>query len=595
MQTFTTVPPLKTSGGRCKFARCLALAASLASPAAATPWSASLGVAPRVAALRAPEASARAEAAWWIYEHAPDSRTAGDTPTDALRLALAHERDPAAALAEVSALATLTRGTHEGALRLTEALGNGLIPDLARRAALRALTLEVEADQLGELLARAAPARSVDTSFSRLAARGLAAQPTALLSAALQQSAANPLRRAVVIRALGEHGDPRWSEVVFEALDAPRSADFEPLTAAAVDAVSSLRLVEATPRLCAMAADERLHGLRVLAVRALGSLGGAFDPAVLARAMAVPLTRVAALEAAAALGDRALAPACATYLDAPVSHDRAAAVRCLRALGGPDHRGLLRARRARESADAVLDALDEALGEPAASGSTAGTPALVRALADASAEGSRVRAVHALGERAVSGDVLAGEALAALVRRERDLPSPAALAALRAAARAGAPVDDETLRAWLSSGDAFARQSAAHATGALGGRGCRAALRAMALREVDDDARRAATVALARLEGAEALPMIQRMDETAFSVPQLDAVAHARRIAAGDPRPRAPFAAPISLPRRGFAPGSVWATTLPDGGLALGAAGDDGVLRIAGGAAASGLRRVDQR
>ncbi|MEZ4392061.1 MAG: HEAT repeat domain-containing protein [Polyangiales bacterium] len=580
---------------RCKFARCLALAASLASPAAATPWSASVGVAPRVAALRAPEAAARADAAWWIYEHAPDSRVAGENPTDALRLALAHERDPAAALAEVSALARLTRGTHEGALRLTEALGNGLIPDLARRAALRALTLQLDADQLGEILARAAPARAVDTSLTRLAARGLAAQPTALLSAALQQTAANPQRRAVVIRALGEHGDPRWSGAVFEALDAPRSAVFEPLTAAAIDAVASLRLVEAAPRLCALAADERLHGLRARAVRALGSLGGAFDPAVLARAMAAPLTRVAALEAAAALGDRALAPACAAYLDAPVSHDRAAAARCLRALGGADVDRLLRARRARESSDAVLDVLDEALGEAAAGGFAGGTPALVRALAEARVEGDRVRAVEVLGERAVAGDLLAAEALAALVRRERDLPSPAALAAMRAAARAGAPVDDETLRAWLSSADPLARQSAAHAAGALGGRGSRAALRAMALREVDDDARQAATVALARLEGAEALPMLERMSETAFSVPQLDAVAHARRIAAGAPTPRAPLAAPISLPRRGFVPGSVWATTLPDGGLALGAAGDDGVLRIAGGATAGALRRVDQR
>lgn len=582
MQTFLTNSPQQPSGLRFKFARSLALLVSASAGVSAAPWSASVGSAPRIALLRAPAADARAAAAWWLYEHATSATAAQDDPREELHLALTHERDPAAALAELAAYARLTRGTLEGTLRLSAVVGNGLVPEEARRAAVRALAAEVTAEQLPMVLSPAATAGLVDTSLTRLAARALAARPTALLSFALQSTAGNPSRRAVLIRALGAHGDPRWSQVILEALDAPRGPDYEPLTAAAIDAVAALGLVEAAPRLALLSADERAHGLRARAARALGSLGGSFDPAALSRAMLAPITRVAALEAAAALRDRRLAPACAPYLDAPISRDRAAAARCLGAMGDAGSTALLRVRRARETDARVLDALDESLGVRAP-GDPRDTPALVRALSAATALRARVIAAQSLGERARGGDDLALDALSSLVRRERDLPSAASWAALRAAALAGAAIDDETLSAWLASRSAVTRQVAAHAAGVLGARSARTALQAMALREVDDDARRAAVIAVARAEGAAARGVIDRVDDTAFSVAQLDAVATARRVAASEGGLRAAYTAPISLARRGLEPGSVWGSTLPDGGLAVVVVGDDGLLRMEGG------------
>ncbi len=348
----------------------------------ADPWSDSLGLAPRLAALRAPSARARADAAWWIQQHPDAPASLGQDVRAELRAVIAHERDAAAAVAEVAAMARLTRGTHERAVRLGEVLTNGLVPPVAQRVALRALSAELTEDQLPEFLARVGAVGSLDAPWTRLAARGLAALPTPLLSAALQQTQGQPARRATVVLALGMRGDPRWAFAVLEALDAPRGAAHERLSAAAVEASAALRLVEASARLVALAEDDRAPGLRAHAVRALGALGGSFDPAVLTRAMREPLTRVAALESAAALGDRALGAACAEFLDAPFARDRAAAVRCVAALD-PAFRARLARLDAREEDPTVRDALRAALPPPTAEVDPRRTEALATALSRA--------------------------------------------------------------------------------------------------------------------------------------------------------------------------------------------------------------------
>jgi hypothetical protein len=595
MQTFTTIPRPQMSWGRCKVARWAAALLLLTPSLAADPWSESLGLSPRLAALRAPSARTRAAAAWWIHQH-PDAPSApGQDVRAELRAVIAHERDAAAAVAEVAAMARLTRGTHERAVRLGEVLTNGLVPPVAQRVALRALTAELTEDQLPEFLARVGAVGSLDAPLTRLAARGLAALPTPLLSAALQQSQGQPARRATVVLALGMRGDPRWAFAVLEALDAPRGVAHERLTAAAVEATASLRLVEAAPRLVALAEDERAPGLRAHAVRALGMLGGSFDPTVLTRAMREPLTRVAALEAAAALGDRALGAACAESLDAPFARDRAAAVRCVAALT-PSPRSRLSALDAREEDPAVRDALRAALPPALPAVDPRGTEALAQALSHAATASAGVRLANLLSARAGEGDDLARDVLLALARREQDLPSPTAIAALSGAVRAGATPDDEVLLRWLGADDPAARQCALHAAGVAGAHAARAVMREVALREVDDDARQAAAVALGRAGGARADELLRALDETAFSEAQMAAVAQGRRLAGADEPLRAPFTSPISLQRSGFAPGSVWAVTLPDGGLAVGAADDEGVLLIpSGGAAVHGLRRLDAR
>ena len=554
-----------------------------------------MGSSARVAALRDPSAETRARAAWWLrrYGTARAPSAAPRDPRDELAQALDHERDPAAALAEVAALAALTRGTRERGHRLLLVLGNGQVPEVARRAAARALGLGADEETVPELIARAAPAPGRGDATAELSAYGLAALPDPLLSAALQQTAGQPGRRAAVLRGVALRGDPRWSAPVLEALGGPRDLAREPLVAAAVEAAESLRLVEAAPLLVTLAEDDRLRSLRARAVRALGSLGGAFDVAVVARCIDAPLTRVAALDAAAALGDPALRPLCAAQLDAALSFDRAAAARCLASLGGDDD--ALRARAAREDDDAVRDALDDALGL-AAPDDVRDAPTLVAALSSADAEWQRVRAANALGAHAARGEPLALSALGSLVARERDLPSPAAIAALRALTLSAARVDDETLVAYLGAAHPAARQSAAHAAGVGGAAAATAALRARAFGEVDDDVCGAMAVVFARALGPRAEETLALLDETAFSPAQVEALAQARRVAGSVDGARVPFAAGATLRRRGYAPGSVWGVTLPDGGLAVGIAGDDGVLLIPGGAAAvHAPRRIDVR
>lgn len=538
-----------------RIARPLALALCLAAHAHADPWSASIGVPHRVGALRDPSPATRARAAWWLHANAPAAarRGAPQDPRVTLPIVLAHERDPAAALAEVAALSRWTRGSLEHGHRMLEVLGNGQVPEIARLAALRAFSLESPEERLTELIARATPLAVPGDPFADLAALGLAALPDALLSAALQQTEGQPLRRAGVLRAIGMRGDPRWSAPVLDALRPPRDLAQEGPLSHAIEAAESLRLAEAAPRLVALAEDDCQRSFRARATRALGALGGSFDPAVLIRLMEVPITRVAALEAAAAIGDPALARACARHLRDALAVEREAAARCVRA------------------------------HEPiAAQGDPRDVPALVRALATADDEGERVRAANALGDRA--GDPLARDALRALVTRERDLPSPAAMAALHALVRAGAPVDDATLIAWLDAQDPRARQSAAHAIGVLGGRTSAAALAQRAPAEHDDDARGAMAVALGRCLGEAAAPTLAAIDETAFSLAQTAMVAHARRLAAGGSR--APYIAQNALRRNGFAPGSVCFATLPDGGLAVAAADARGTVSLPEGAAA---------
>lgn len=537
----------------------MALSVALAPSAHAGPWSASIGASQRVSALRSPAAEARARGAWWLWAHGPSGgrRTLGEQdPRVELPVVIAHERDPAAALAEVAALSRWTRGTLEHSLRMQEITGNGQVPEVARLAALRAFGRDTPEEHLTELIARAVPLAVPGDPFADLAARALADLPDAQFSVALQQTAGQPSRRAGVLRAIGLRGDPRWSEAVLDALRSPRGTAQEALLLHAIEAAEALRLIEAAPLLVALAEEDSARAYRPRAVRALGTLGGAFDTAVLARLMEPPITRVAALDAAAAVGDPSLVRACARHLRDELTVDREAAARCVGAPAG----------------DAPRDPRDAA--------------ALARALATTDAEAPRVRAVIALESLARQGDTLARDVLSALVVRERDLPSPAAIAALRGVVEGGGRVDDDVLTAWLSAPDPVARQAAAHAVGVFGGATSAAVLADTARAEHDDEARGAMVLAAARALGARATALIELVDETAFSLAQVAMVAHARRIVSAQGGARAPYRAQDPLRHNGIEPGSVWAVTLPDGGVAVAAADERGALWLPEGVAA---------
>lgn len=80
--------------------------------------------------------------------------------------------------------------------------------------------------------------------------------------------------------------------MVYEQLTGPGRTG----TLAAIDATVRMNLVEHAPALVELARNARERNVRRAAVRALGVLGGGFDPGVLVGWMADPVTRDVAIE-----------------------------------------------------------------------------------------------------------------------------------------------------------------------------------------------------------------------------------------------------------------------------------------------------------
>lgn len=432
---------------------------------------------------------------------------------DEIARLIEHETDASVLLAAVGALAT---GRFPNAATRLQGIvvRPQAVPPQVQAAALRALGVllsegamasPIQVDQVRALLLRP-PVQSPEAIDA--AARGLAALPEAHFQAlfaarpeAQAAPAASPQARganaqtlgvlmhgstgtAQLLRAIGHRGDPTFGAYVIAQI----SARSWLVQQAAIEAALRLHLVEAVAALSEIARDPNVrHEVRRDAIRALGSLGGPTDAALLREALGQPLTRDAALAAIVDLGDQAYSRDVARLLGASWPVDRRSAAEVLGSLGGSEALAALGAQLAREQDPPTRVALWHALAR-------AGGAAAWRAVAAATPReaGARWAATEMIlrGE----GGSLSTEAIAPAVTR-RD-PSALVLAgALGVSGRAlidalNAPESD--VRAAAAVGLSHSR---ALATGAAD------ALVARLSREDDEGVRAALVLALGAAEG----------------------------------------------------------------------------------------------
>lgn len=237
--------------------------------------------------------------------------------------------------------------------------------------------------------------------------------------------------------------------------------------------------------------------------------------------------------------------------------------------------GLLAAEPARRVSAAM------ALGL-APGGDVARAEALGAALARESREGARVAMALALGDLAGREDAATDARAAAcglllgLVETEADGLTPAGVAALSSlgALRVAAAGPVAARVAAADHADPLVRRVALRAAGRLGARGARwVASRALAS-DPDDGVRGAAAVALVALSGAAAEPYLRAVSFASGSASLIDRIASAPGLVG--------FRGTGSVRASGAEPGSVWALTLPDGGVVFGVATEDGELWVRG-------------
>ncbi len=334
-----------------------------------------------MARLRHPEAARRRAAAAALVE------TLRSLPPAAraiyggvLESALRAEDDPGVGVNLVGALGRVGGAATRPALRglLGEPLRGGGVPGQSqplsvRGAAVRALGVAAREPDPGAVasrpnepprdddvtvLAALAGAEGDDDPVAALAVRALAELTPARFLAFTRAAERDPRRRVAWLRAAALRGDPRLPSVARRVLEAGRP---EATMAAALGAVATMRVTELAGAVLAVAQEHPARSLRRQAVRALGRLGGGFDPAVLGGLLDDPITAEPALACVRSLGVRSLAPRLLPWLDRPLASDRRAAAELLGSFDDPALHPALLARAAAETDPEVRGALWRAL------------------------------------------------------------------------------------------------------------------------------------------------------------------------------------------------------------------------------------------
>jgi HEAT repeat protein len=331
----------------------LALALASGGSAAADPWRPLAAPEAWTSRLQHPDPAVRRAALWVLAgRELPRGGSAGTRIVTQVAAIAQRDRDPGAAAAAVFVLSRA--GTPEARAALRDLSGAPTSPTAVRAAALRAYTLTGDTPSSFEGLLHATRGGTLPfagDAWAAVAERTVADLPDAAFGAlvrASHPSTGESSGRVGVLRAIGRRGDPRWGAVLAEALRVTRrnSAGFTAI--AALEAVAHLRLTELAEPVVALARSDADLTVRHAAVRALGALGGAFDPAVLRGLLAEPGMREPCLDALGALGDVGSIPAVTALLDATWGGDRAAAALALAAIGSPTSIASLAARAERE-------------------------------------------------------------------------------------------------------------------------------------------------------------------------------------------------------------------------------------------------------
>lgn len=485
------------AGRRRAAAACLGLLLSLAAEPGgsrfeASPLLADVGPGAWSERLAHPDPDVRRRAAWMLGRHAPAYRAARSLASSvAARLyeSARRERDVGVVLAIVYACGRIDAPECDAALR--EMAGSeSAYPPSARAAALRSLAarggdMRAFAPSMLRLTASGVmPAPGDDTA--EVAVRTLAELPHDAFARAVAEARDRSQGVASTLRAIGRRGDLRWARALLDALRPVPDGHSSGLALAALEAVSRLRCVEAADAVVALARSGSDLALRRGAVRALASLGGAFDASIVRGLLAEPALRDAALDTLGALGDREAAPAIEALLAAPWAGDRRAAAEALGAIG---------------LAAAVAPLAARARVEPDAGARRT----MWRAAA-------RIGGAPALAALRAVDDPLARWALAELLVADGSLRGPDGVSSRDAsgalvAALSGAHVDLST-----PSADADARVAAALALGhaRADAMGRAAALEAALAREPDEAVRVALVLALGRIGRDDDAPAAAR-------------------------------------------------------------------------------------
>ena len=321
--------------------------AALAQQTAAPSVMQRIGVEAAVTRLSSADPRVRRGAAYDIGRYLPASpRLATELST-----ALGRESDVSVILAVIDALVT----SRQASVLIPYAqIIRSEFPPEATAAAMRGLHWSRD-PMLAAIFQRinvfAAPPMVRDA-----AARALSTMPDGTIGRLAIQSRSQLPLAILVLRALGLRGDPRWSAFVIDQMRAT-SRD---AVLAAIDAAVTLRLPEAPAELLELARDANDRAIRRAALRAIGALGDAGDGVVLRASLGDPLTRDAALDACAQLGDARFVDAIVPLLSASWSADRRAAADVLGAIGGGAAASALDRALAGETESTVRTALWQA-------------------------------------------------------------------------------------------------------------------------------------------------------------------------------------------------------------------------------------------
>jgi len=253
-----------------------------------------------------------------------------------VRQAAMRDSDSSVRLAAVTTLAAWPQARVASAL--VTVVESGTLPEAS--SALRALAA-IDERSFMELLTRMG-GTTVLPAPSEGAMLGLAELSQQAFDRAIGLRTATA--RLLAPGALVLRGDPRWSAFLAASLrSAHRGAATETL-----DAIATLQATDLAETVASIVEHSTEPTDRRAALRCLARLGAVAYLDVVRDALGDPSLRWTALDAAAMLGDARLAPSVSTQLDAAWSADREAAAEALVTLSGPEARGPLELRLARE-------------------------------------------------------------------------------------------------------------------------------------------------------------------------------------------------------------------------------------------------------